>query len=336
LQLGIDRSIILIVDSSLPTIMRATHTYNTQFDPANESKDTVSDNSTTKSDGKMSDSILDKTLLDSTKRPNALHSFNSIQAMLKKGKNRLLFFLDYDGTLTPIVKNPSEAIITEEMRSLVDQLSKQHIVSIVTGRAISTIKEFMKLDNLYYAGSHGFDIRKPGFTLFKQVAEDFLPALGSCFNNIKLRIAEIPGSSIEDNKFSLSVHYRNVETEESCERLHNVVKEEVAKYSDKLEARAGKKVHEIRPKIEWHKGEAIQFLLNNIPEVKELDNNETQLIPIILGDDITDEDGFKSMYNYDNSISIFVTGGNNRPTHAKYTLNSVDEVQQFLQRLTQL
>lgn len=49
--------------------------------------------------------------------PSALQRFEEIEKRLK-GK-RLAVFLDYDGTLTPIVKNPDKAFMSEDMRSTV-------------------------------------------------------------------------------------------------------------------------------------------------------------------------------------------------------------------------
>ena len=74
---------------------------------------------------------------------------------------QLAFFLDYDGTLTPIVENPSEAKLTEEARSVVRALAACHPTAIVSGRARATAQGLVQLDELYYAGSHGFDITGP-------------------------------------------------------------------------------------------------------------------------------------------------------------------------------
>ena len=71
------------------------------------------------------------------------------------------FFLDYDGTLTPIVDNPFEARLSEEARSVLRSLAMRYKTAIVSGRARLTAHGLVQLDELYYAGSHGFDIAGP-------------------------------------------------------------------------------------------------------------------------------------------------------------------------------
>ena len=57
------------------------------------------------------------------------------------GTKRLVVFLDYDGTLTPIVENPSDAKLTEETRSTVRDLAARYPTAIVSGRARATARE---------------------------------------------------------------------------------------------------------------------------------------------------------------------------------------------------
>ena len=65
-------------------------------------------------------------------------------------------FLDYDGTLTPIVATPDLAIISDEMREAVRALSQRRKVSIVSGRATDDVRGKAEIDGIFYAGSHGF------------------------------------------------------------------------------------------------------------------------------------------------------------------------------------
>ena len=77
----------------------------------------------------------------SSTKPHALQSFSSIASTLQ-GK-RVALFLDYDGTLTPIVSDPSAARITPEMTATIATLSARHPTAIVTGRKIDTIRGFL-------------------------------------------------------------------------------------------------------------------------------------------------------------------------------------------------
>src|SRR5215211_4101056 len=70
-------------------------------------------------------------------------------------------FLDYDGTLTPIVERPGDAVIAEGMREAVRGLAERCPVVVVSGRDRRVVQELMGVDDLIVAGSHGFDIWSP-------------------------------------------------------------------------------------------------------------------------------------------------------------------------------
>ena len=84
----------------------------------------------------------------------------------------LAVFTDYDGTLTPIVSDPDAATLSDHMRDAVGKLSDKATVAIVSGRAREKLRNFVQLPELYYAGSHGFDIDGPGGI---GAASDFVP-----------------------------------------------------------------------------------------------------------------------------------------------------------------
>lgn len=90
------------------------------------------------------------------KYPNLLERFDAFVASLK-GK-RLALFLDYDGTLTPIVRDPDRAFLSDATRSAVRAAAAAFPAAIVSGRGREKVEQFVKLPELYYAGSHGMDI----------------------------------------------------------------------------------------------------------------------------------------------------------------------------------
>ena len=93
-----------------------------------------------------------------------LQSARGIAQALRAGRRQLVVFLDYDGTLTPIVSDPDAATLSDRMRDAVGKLSDRATVAIVSGRAREKLRNFVQLPELYYAGSHGFDIDGPGGT----------------------------------------------------------------------------------------------------------------------------------------------------------------------------
>jgi trehalose 6-phosphate phosphatase len=206
------------------------------------------------------------------------------------------------------------------------QLSQKFFVAIVTGRKISTIIDFVGLDRIYYAGSHGFDIRGPGNILLKEVAAEYLPALRACSSAIRASIEYIPGASIEDNTYSFSVHYRNIPADFYSQTEHLVT--EACLIFPSLIKRSGKMVWEITPNINWHKGKAVDWLLHAVFA------DPTNVIPIYLGDDVADESVFNHFNEgkFQSSIGICVMS-HNRQTAARYALRDPAQVLQFLQLL---
>ena len=83
----------------------------------------------------------------------------------KTSGKEVCVFLDYDGTLSPIVNDPEKAVMSEEMRQAVNKVSSRFKTSIISGRAVNKVKNFVQIDHLFYAGSHGLDIEGPHPTI---------------------------------------------------------------------------------------------------------------------------------------------------------------------------
>lgn len=125
----------------------------------------------------------------------------------------IFLFLDYDGTLTPIVSDPSQAYLPDYMRRLLVNLANYVTVGVVTGRALEAVKAFVQIDasesvKFLYAASHGFHIEAAGKKLHHKVGARYIPILREASLRISLALAHIPGVALEDNEFSVSVHYR--------------------------------------------------------------------------------------------------------------------------------
>lgn len=122
-----------------------------------------------------------------------------------------MVFLDYDGTLSPIVDVPDRAFMSEAMRCALHALSSRYVTAIVTGRSTEKVYNFVGLDNLVYAGSHGFDIKGPkSLPISCQVGDHLRPLLERCLRDLSASLAHIPGAELEDNRLAVSVHYRHV------------------------------------------------------------------------------------------------------------------------------
>jgi trehalose-phosphatase len=256
--------------------------------------------------------------------PSALAQRGAIEQRLDR--RQVAVFLDYDGTLTPIVERPELAVLSEDMRAAVRALGRCCTTAIVSGRGLADVTRLVGLKELYYAGNHGFEITGPGHTeISYEPGKQFLAAVDEVSRRIEDGIKHIDGVLVENKLYSASVHYRLVATERVAE-VERIVDKELAHFSN-LHKRPGKKVFEIRPKMDWDKGKAVLWLLQGLC----LDGPE--VVPIYIGDDVTDEDAFAALKG--RGIGVLVTDVP-RPSAADYSLRNTDEVQQLLRALTAL
>ncbi|XP_045825049.1 probable trehalose-phosphate phosphatase J isoform X1 [Trifolium pratense] len=171
------------------------------------------------------------------RHPSALDMFEQIMDA-SKGK-QIVMFLDYDGTLSPIVDDPDRALMSESMRKTVRQLARCFPTAIVTGRCIDKVYNFVRLAELYYAGSHGMDIKGPtkeskynknkkAEEILFQPAREFVPMINEVYEQLVEKTKLTPGARVENHKFCASVHFRCVEEKrwvELAEQVKSVIKE---------------------------------------------------------------------------------------------------------------
>ena len=260
--------------------------------------------------------------------PHALEDGDELKRRLE-GK-RPAVFLDYDGTLTPIVDRPEEALISESMRDAVRELAARCPVCVVSGRDRRVVQELMGIDDLIVAGSHGFDIWSPaGGEVQREEGEEFADLLEEVEARLREELGAIDGALVEPKKSSVAAHYRLV-SEDQRPEVRRAVEEILAGHPGELKVTPGKMVYEVQPNVDWDKGKAVLYLLG------ALDLDRDDVVPIYLGDDITDEHAFEALET--RGIGVFVgraedpeVGG--RATSADYVLNTFEEVERFLHSL---
>jgi len=149
--------------------------------------------------------------------------------------------------------------------------------------------------------------------------------LQAAFARLQEATRHVAGVYVESNKYALSVHYRKCK-QENAEEVHRIVAETMHAFLD-LRLTYGKKVIEVRPNLKWDKGKAVEYLL------EALKLNSSEVVPIYIGDDQTDEDAFRVL-KLRNGVGILVLGEEGlRPTEASFVLRDVDEVKAFLSGL---
>lgn len=259
--------------------------------------------------------------------PSALDAFESVQSRL--GTRQPALFLDYDGTLTPIVDRPELAVLSDRARAVVAAVARHRTVCIVSGRDRPDVEALVGIDGLAFAGSHGFDIRTAdGRAIEEHAAGDIAPLLDRTQARLRQRLEGVEGALIERKAFSIAAHYRLV-APDRADAVRQAVAAAVTAEPG-LKAKTGKMVFEIQPDIDWDKGRAVLWLF----EALELSLERT--VPLFLGDDVTDEDAFAALQG--RGIGIVVAaldeGAQERTSFADYRLDDPDQVIALLRRLT--
>ena len=254
-------------------------------------------------------------------KPNALAHWAELAERMQRRQPAV--FLDYDGTLTPIVARPELARLSDVMRATLRRVAAAWPTTVVSGRGRADVQTLVGIDELHYAGSHGFDIAGAGVDGLRfEVDPTIVPALSDAAAELESSTAGIPGILVENKRFSVAVHYRLV-PEQRIADVERAVDAVIAA-RPQLRKQPGKKIFELRPALDWDKGRAVLWLLQSLG----LDGDDA--IPIYIGDDTTDEDAFRALEG--RGIGILVADVP-RPTAASHSLQDVEEVRVLLDRL---
>lgn len=222
-----------------------------------------------------------------------------------------LFFLDYDGTLAPIVDDPEAAVPHSEAPELLRALSDRYPLWIVTGRDLQALASF--LDRPYRAiGLHGAQQGVIGESAHHLMSKEVVDAL----DRLRESVPSIDGIWVEEKDRAFAVHYR-----QAADRQHarTRLEEWLEDPPDALEALWGKAVVELRPKG-LTKGTAVCRIVDGHPD----------RVPVYVGDDVTDEDAFEALRDLSReAVTVKVGAGD---TRAQYRLADPDAVVSYLRQ----
>jgi trehalose 6-phosphate phosphatase len=238
--------------------------------------------------------------------------------------SHLFLFLDYDGTLSPIGNDPLSAFMPEATHAALNRLAGVERVSmgIISGRALADLRARVGIKNIIYAGNHGLEIRGPDLEFVEPAAALQIKALGELARHLRTRLSEIPGVAVENKVLSASVHFRRAQPERR-EEVEQVVRAAVESIDSPFEVTMGRKVFDVRPRVEWGKGQAVRW-------IKQMYRIQGAL-SMYMGDDATDEDAFSAL-----PAGITISVGKCHNTSARYCLEEQSQVQRFLTWLAEL
>ncbi|WP_435180323.1 trehalose-phosphatase [Halorussus sp. AFM4] len=233
----------------------------------------------------------------------------------------LLVALDFDGTLAAIEDRPDEATIPDATREAVAALADEPDVevAVVSGRELADVRDRVDVPEASYAGNHGLEIHADEYTVHPTAsdAEDDIAAIA---DELTDRLADVEGVIVENKGVTATVHHRLVADDEVARVVEAV--EELVGERDDVHLTTGKDVLELRPAVEWDKGEALRELYDVLVPDGE------RWFPVYVGDDTTDEAAFGVLGDRERGFGIKV--GDDPNTDAPYRVADPEAVREVL------
>lgn len=230
----------------------------------------------------------------------------------------LVLCSDFDGTLAPIATDPAAPELSEERRSLLEDLADRDdvAVALVSGRSLDDLTKRTDVEGASYAGNHGVERLVDGEREVPPAAPD-RGVVADAVDALRDRFADVEGVEVEDKHLSLTVHYRAAD--EDVEPRVLEAARAVAEAADALEVHDGKQVYEVRPRT-LDKGSAVADVVDRHPD---------DWLAAYVGDDAGDEAAFHAVGV--DGLAIHV--GDRTGTAADYRLEDPEDVESFLEWL---
>ena len=254
---------------------------------------------------------------------DALESYGEIAALAETRQPAVL--LDFDGTVSEIVNDPDAASLIPGAGEVLESLAARCPVAVVSGRGLEDIKARIGVPGIWYAGSHGFELLSPDGTYHQnEVGAEAIRVLADAESELRERLAGIGGLVVENKRFSVAVHYRNV-AQDRVDGVTAAVR--IIGQRNNLRVTGGRMVIELRPDVDWGKGKTLEWILD------QLDGREL-LLPIYIGDDLTDEDAFDAIRHKGIGVAVRNAETGDRRSAARFALDDPDAVLRFLTRIS--
>ncbi|KAK4098511.1 glycosyltransferase family 20 protein [Parathielavia hyrcaniae] len=242
------------------------------------------------------------TVLGSRKNATATPLLDRSAMLLKyRAAKQRLFMFDYDGTLTPIVREPSAAIPSERVITSLKALAAdpRNAVWIISGRDQEFLTQHLgHISQLGFSAEHGSFMRNPGSTEWENLAEKFdMGWQAEVLDVFQKYTDKVPGSFIERKRCALTWHYRQADPEQGihmARECHKELETTVGRKWD-VEVMAGKANLEVRPTF-INKGEISKRLVATYNAEARIGGSGDKVdFVLCMGDDFTDEDMFRAL-----------------------------------------
>lgn len=242
----------------------------------------------------------------------------------------LIVMLDIDGTLCDIVSRPEAARVPESarewLRALIGARARGVHVAFVTGRSVVDARRMLDIHGVAIYGNHGMEyLSESGNITGPEGWEHAGLSLREARRDLDAVVAQFPGTSIEDKNFSLSLHFREMDSAllPALEtRVADIARERGVSFAP------GKCVVNIVPDASVTKGDAVLEI------VHECGGEAADASILFVGDDVTDEDGFRALRVFPHATTVRV-GAATGTSDARLSLRDPGEVHDLLALLAE-
>ena len=256
-------------------------------------------------------------------RPHWTEQLPDLRSQITR-HSRILIASDFDGTLSPLVDHPGDAVLSPEAPAVLARLAATQPrvrLAFLSGRSLADLASRLGPpgENAILAGNHGLELRGAHLDWTHLGAFTSRPHLDRLIQQLVPGLIEFTGVALEDKGASLTLHYRRLAPED-FPKLRAIVA--ALELPAQLRMHEGKKVFEFRPQVEWNKGFAMRRILRRI----DLPDDAV----VFLGDDATDEDVFRELGP--TAITVHV-GSATTPSHARLNADDPADGVRFLDEL---
>ncbi|MGB4345592.1 MAG: trehalose-phosphatase [Burkholderiaceae bacterium] len=198
------------------------------------------------------------------------------RALLEFVRPDMLCLFDFDGTLAPLVAEPTAATLPHAVQQRLHRLQQHAKVGIVTGRSLADIGPRLEFTPDYLIGNHGIE----GLPGWQHRANEFDTICSNWHTALAADLLHMdPGIQLEDKRYSLSLHYRHAQDQAQSTQA---LLQSFEKLTPAPRVVPGKYVFSLLPPHAVHKGLAVTRLIAQTGASRSL----------YVGDDVTDEDVF--------------------------------------------
>ncbi len=252
-----------------------------------------------------------------------LPAWREVESRLQSA-DRVALFMDFDGTLVPIAPWPDQVRLSPRMREHVESIARKDVmVGIVSGRRLADLRSRAAVGGIWYVGTHGYFLRRSGGPTVTLLNPEQKAEMAHVSRRLARELRNIPGVLLESKQATVAVHYRHASRPNYRKVFASIRR--LLQDRPQLSLLPGKKVWELFPGASVSKWTAIKYILELEQRLRK-----SPCLVVYLGDDAMDERVFHQMQG----ISVVV--GRHRRTAAEFFLNSTAEVEQFLERFSEV